>query len=81
MEQRHEQPETEFYDTIDLHAFAPGDMSVGIHHQQWTIQNIGPLDDYDGQREDVRKGFAEAFAMLAGEGKVQIRFSDEPVID
>lgn len=61
---------------IDLFAFARGDTSVGIPNAQWTVENIGPLDAHDGQREAVRQAFSDAFGKLA-DGKVEIRFSDE----
>jgi len=66
---------------VSLYAFAKGDMSVGIPHSQWTIEDVGSLDDYEGQREDVRKAFSDAFALLTGESKVQVRFSDEQATD
>ena len=66
--------------SIDLYAFAPGDTSVGILHERWTVQGVGSLDDYEGQREEVRQAFAAAFGTLAN-SKVQIRFSDESTVD
>lgn len=60
---------------IDLIAMNKGDMSVGIPDLTFTIQDVGTLDDYDGQREEVRMAFAEAFMTLVD--NVKIVFSDE----
>ncbi|CAM2164609.1 hypothetical protein BLAT2472_170017 [Burkholderia latens] len=62
--------------TITLHAYAPGDMTVGIPNAHWTVEDVGPLDDYEGMREDVRKAFAAAFDTIAG-SKARVWFSDE----
>ena len=61
---------------ISLFAHAPGDPSVGIQSSSWSVSDLGDLDDYEGQREDVRKAFADAFELIVGE-KVRVTFSDE----
>lgn len=61
---------------INLVAFAAGDPSVGIASQTWVVENIGTLDDYDEQREEVRDAFTASFSLLTGES-VRVTFSDE----
>jgi hypothetical protein len=61
---------------ICLIATAPGCRAAGLSPCTWTIENIGHVDSYERQREDVRKAFAAAFETLVGE-PVVITFSDE----
>ena len=41
---------------IHLYAYCPGDPSVGIGDADFTIENIGALDTYEGQRENLADG-------------------------
>lgn len=61
---------------ICLIATAPGCREAGLTPSTWTIENIGHVDSYEGQRADVRKAFSAAFEMLVGE-PVTVTFSDE----
>lgn len=60
---------------INLLAFCTGDTSVGIPNVSWSIEDVGSLDDYPGQREDTRKLFEIAFLTIAD--NIKIVFSDE----
>ncbi|WP_175888127.1 hypothetical protein [Burkholderia contaminans] len=60
---------------IDLIALNTGDMSVGIPNLTFTVEDVGTLDDYEGQREEVRMAFRDAFLTLVD--NVKIVFSDE----
>ncbi len=61
---------------IHLYAYCPGDPSVGIGDADFTVENIGSLDTYEGQRETVRRAFRAAFETLC-DSPVRIAFSDE----
>lgn len=64
--------------TNSLTAFAPGDPSVGIPSQSWTINDIGEVDAFITHREHVRAAFAKAFRSLVPDGeRVTVMFEDE----
>jgi hypothetical protein len=64
--------------TVSLEAYAPGDPEAGIASQRWSINDVGDLDDYPGQRDDVRAAFKHAFLSLIGDGeRIVVAFSDE----
>jgi len=59
-------------------AFTVGDPSVGLQPQAWTIEEVGDLDNYPGQREDVRAAFMAAFMMMTDDGDpIRVLFDDE----
>lgn len=62
--------------SLTLFAATQADVSAGFASEGWTIENLGILDEYKGQREDVRKAFIKAFKILSGE-VVRVWFSDE----
>jgi hypothetical protein len=61
---------------LTLVAIAAGDPSVGIQSLMWSVGDLGTLDDYPEQREEVRQAFLNAFSLVAGE-PVRVTFSDE----
>ena len=63
---------------ISLEVYAPGDPEAGIASQRWSVNDVGDLDAYEGQRDDVRAAFRQAFLSLIGDGeRIVVAFSDE----